>query len=472
MTTKIGLIDVDGHNFPNFALMRLAGWHRAKGGQPRDPDSRTLAEHLFRYIEAINPDYIQIENVEEFMSWGKVDDNGRPVSKDRGCSYIRWVNKVRRYGYNFDHRILNAADFGAYTSRKRFFGIFAKKGLPIVFPEPTHCKNGADGLFGVVPKWKPVREVLDFSDEGKSIFDRKKPLAEKTLERIYAGLIKFVAGGQGSFLVKYNSMSQRGKYLPPSLDDPSPTIATQGRLALASVSFLSKQFSGAPTTRTYLSMVPPEQSPPLTIMRLLLYTMVYGFNTSVESPAATLTTKGRMALIQATFLDMQYGNGTPSSVDTVAGTLTTNPKHHLVTVKQHFLMNPQFASAGGSIDDPSFTLIARMDKRPPCIVTTHTGEVAIEIYETDSPMTVKIKEFMALYSIVDITMRMLRIDELKLITGFPVDYVLIGTQAEQKKFIGNAVEVTVARKLCEALCAELDRNKFRITKYLHSKTVA
>lgn len=28
---KIGLIDVDSHNFPNFALMRLAGWHRAHG---------------------------------------------------------------------------------------------------------------------------------------------------------------------------------------------------------------------------------------------------------------------------------------------------------------------------------------------------------------------------------------------------------------------------------------------------------
>lgn len=28
---KIGLIDVDGHNFPNFALMRLSAWHKAHG---------------------------------------------------------------------------------------------------------------------------------------------------------------------------------------------------------------------------------------------------------------------------------------------------------------------------------------------------------------------------------------------------------------------------------------------------------
>lgn len=72
-----------------------------------------------------------------------------------------------------------------------------------------------------------------------------------------------------------------------------------------------------------------------------------------------------------------------------------------------------------------------------------------------SPMTVKIKEFMALYGIVDIKMRMLNIPELKKIMGFPEDYVLVGTQAEQKKFIGNAVEVTIARRWCEALCAKL-----------------
>ncbi len=41
---------------------------------------------------------------------------------------------------------------------------------------------------------------------------------------------------------------------------------------------------------------------------------------------------------------------------------------------------------------------------------------------------------------------------LKKIMGFPEDYVLVGTQADQKKFIGNAVEVTIARAWCEALC--------------------
>lgn len=455
-----------------WASLECTNFSKAKGGQPRDADSRTLAEHLFRYIEAIDPDYIQIENVEEFMSWGALDENGRPKSKDRGRSYVRWINKVKRYGYNYEYRIMNAADYGAYTSRKRFFGIFAKHGLPVVFPKQTHSRKAEQTLFDNLQQWKPVREVLDLEDEGNSIFDRRKPLAEKTLERIYEGLIKYVAGGRDAFMVKYNSMSTRGKYLPPSLDDPCPTVATQGRLALAKVHFLSKQFSGDPMSKNI-----PVDGPAGTITTVDHHAFVSvhygnGFNKSCDSPAPTLTTRDKMSVVQVHFLDMQYGNGTPASVDSAAGTVTTNPKHHLVTVRRHFLVNPQFNSAGRSVDDPCFTLIARMDKRPPSFVTVEHGTVKVEIYDTDSPMTVKIKQFMQLYNIDDIYMRMLKIPELLLIQGFPEDYVLVGTQADQKKFIGNAVEVTIARKWCEALCAEIELNKSKINNYLQSKLTA
>lgn len=118
-------------------------------------------------------------------------------------------------------------------------------------------------------------------------------------------------------------------------------------------------------------------------------------------------------------------------------------------------MNPQFASKGGSVDKPCFTLIARMDKMPPYLVCTERGEVGIAIYKDDSPMTRKIKEFMAIYRIIDIKMLMLKVSELKKIIGFPENYILVGTQSEQKKFIGNAVEVNMSRVLCESLCQKL-----------------
>lgn len=525
------------------ASLECTNFSKAKGGQPRDADSRTLAEHLFRYIDVINPDYIQIENVEEFMSWGDMDENGKPISMDKGRLYQKWVRNVKKYGYNFEHRILNAADYGAYTTRKRFFGIFAKKGLPIVFPEPTHCKGGRNDMFSKMEKWKPVKDVLDFSDEGTSIF-REKSLAEKTLERIYAGLIKFVAGGKEAFMIKWNSMSRNGKYQAPGIDDPCPVVSTQNRLGVAQVCFLSKQFSGHPESKN-VSVEEPAgaitckdhhafisayyggkdhnssvEVPAATLTtkdRLAFVSAHYGngFNRSINEPSATVTTKDRFSLVSPLlmnyysgggqhgsinepcpavttvpkqrvvapiFIDQQYGNSKPSSAEKPLGCITANPKYNLVkccpwimntnfsnvgssieepaqTVtanrKWHYLMNPQFNSAGGSVDNPCFTLIARMDKMPPYLVATESGQVAIEIYETDSPMTRKIKEFMALYGIVDIKMRMLRIPELKRIMGFPEGYVLVGTQADQKKFIGNAVEVTQARKNTEALCEKL-----------------
>lgn len=475
-----------------WASLECTNFSKAKGGQPRDADSRTLAEHLFRYIEAIDPDYIQIENVEEFMSWGDMDENGKPISKDKGRCYEKWKRNVRKYGYDFDWRILNAANYGAYTTRKRYFGIFAKRGLPIVFPEPTHCKDGKTDMMGRLEKWNAVKEVLDFTDEGDSIFCRKKPLAEKTLERIYAGLIKFVAGGKDAFIVKYNSMNRNGKYQPPSIDEPCPTVATQGRLALAKVSFLSKQYSGHPESKN-ISIEEPAGT--ITCKDHHAFVSAYygnGNNYSVESPAPAILTKDHLALVTPffmnyysgggqlgsvdepcpaittvpkqrivtpVFIDQQFGASSTASIEKPLGAITTNPKYSLVTCKgKSFLMNPQFASAGVSVDSPCFTLIARMDKKPPYFVNTEEG-IGICIKEGDSPMTVKIKQFMILYGLVDIKMRMLRIDELKKIMGFPEDYILIGTQSDQKKFIGNAVEVNMARVLCEAICKELIRKR-------------
>lgn len=395
-----------------WASCECTNYSKAKGGQSRDADSRTLPEHLFRYIEAINPDYIQLENVEEFQSWGDLDSNGHPVSMDRGRLYLRWVNKVRRYGYDYDFRLLNAADFGAYTSRKRYFGIFAKHGLPIAFPEPTHSRHPEPGLFGELKPWKAVKDVLNFEDEGNSIFNREKPLVDATLRRILAGLKKFVTTGDEQFLMKYFSG-----------DDASKCISVQG-------------------------------------------------------PAGTITCKDHHALITAThFIDQQYGHSLPASIEKPAGAITTTPKLNLVTA--HWVMNTNFSNVGSSINSPCQTItanrkmmylmnaqyswpmydinrpcptiIARQDKRPMYAVFTKNGNVVLQDTPTDSDTMKELKAFCRNYGIADIKMRMLRIDEMLLIMGFPKDYKLLGTKNENKKYIGNAVECGMARQLCETL---------------------
>ena len=373
-----------------WASCECTNYSRAKGGQSRDADSRTLPEHLFRYIEAINPDYIPMENVEELMFWGDLDENGHPVSKDKGRLYMRWVDNVKKYGYEYDHRVLNAADYGAYTSRRRYFGIFAKKPLPIAFPEPTHARKPQGGLFGQLKPWRPVREVLCLEDEGESIFTRSKPLCDATLKRIMAGLEKFVVKGDSNFLIKYNSMSQRGKYIPPSIDEPCPTICTQSRLGVVKARFLMKNFSGDDKSKCI----------------------------SIEKPAGTITCKDHHS-----FVTVYNGKGNNVSIDEPAPTVTTKDRLGLVNVAHRYA------------------------------VFTKNGPSYLEISEGDSETMKAMKKFCLENGIADIKMRMLRIDELLPIMGFPKDYALLGTKSENKKYIGNAVECGMARQLCEALYA-------------------
>lgn len=489
-----------------WASLECTNFSKAKGGLARDADSRTLAEHLDRYIIAIDPDSVQIENVEEFMSWGDLNDKGKPISRDKGRLYTKWVSHVRSFGYNFDWRILNSADFGAYTSRKRFFAQFNKPGLPIVWPEQTHAKvtGKGGGLFeNQFKPWNAVKDVLDLEDEGMSIFGRKKSLVEATLDRIYHGLIKFVAGGKDQWLLKYNSKSKTGKHVPPSIEDLAPTVPCQGRLGLMSTEFLTKYYSGRPAGKNITIEGPAGTITTVGNQALVQpkFLMAYygnGYVASINNPCNTLGTVDTFAALNTTFIDQQFGNSKPTSIDTVLGGLTANPKYNPITVnhwvmntnfknvgssidspapivtanrKWHYLMDAQYSRVGNNLDQPCFTLIARMDKTPPYLVDiTQDGDypsfikvigdtVLYEIYEDDSPMMKKIKEFMAHYGLKDIKMRMLKILELQMIMGFPADYVLIGTQAEQKKYIGNAVEVTMAKVLCEAIAFRLHNNR-------------
>jgi DNA (cytosine-5)-methyltransferase 1 len=433
-----------------WASLECTNHSKAKGGVSRDADSRTLADHLFRYIEALNPDLVQIENVVEFKDWGPLkikvvaDKNGNelycpveykksnkkrviacnpvwvPIVELKGSFYNIWVNKLKGYGYNYDSQVLNSANYGAYTARVRYFGQFAKPKIQIAWPIQTHFKLELNprtktkqlSLFEETTAkkyWKPVKEVLDFSDEGESIFNRKKPLVEKTLERVYLGLVKHVAGGKEAFLSSYYGNGDNCS----SINKPSPTVTTKDRIAIVNPCFLYMQYGN-------------------------------GTATNINDPAATVTTNPKHQLVTCNRWVMNTNfNNVGSSIEEPAQTITANRKWH-------YLMNPQYLNTGGSIDKPCFTLIARMDKMPPYLIEVEGGRIAIEIYESDSYYTRKIKEFMALYGIVDIKMRMLRIDELKLIMGFPKDYTLIGTQADQKKFIGNAVEVKMSQALCKA----------------------
>ncbi|MCY4781779.1 hypothetical protein ORI89_19185, partial [Sphingobacterium sp. UT-1RO-CII-1] len=280
----------------------------------------------------------------------------------------------------------------------------AKNGLPIVWPEPSHAKNGTGkiDLFGAdLKKWKAVRDLLDFSDEGESIFGRKKPLVENTLKRIYAGMIKEVAGGKDAFIAQYNS----GKNRFTSIDRPCNTIPTENRFSLIQTSFITKYFSGRPMnkiasvdnplatittsgnqalvnvepfvlTTSYKGVSKSIDEPVPTILASrkhhyvinpIFLTKYYGNDKgseSIDTPLGTITTNDRFSLVQAHWLDKQYsGEHNHQSINQPAGTIMTSDKHSLVTAKG-FIYNPSHGGHTMHIEQPCATIIARQDKAP------------------------------------------------------------------------------------------------------------
>lgn len=540
------LLDAYRKLYPNAKVVLWASlpcphFSKAKGGGRKRSDMRTLGWALCKqynhktrkfyvgdsYIQILNPDFIHIENVEEFATWGPLTKQGKVIKERKGEYFRAWCRYIQRLGYDMDWRKINAADLGGYTKRTRLFGCFAKKGLPIVWPQQTHSKNG--DMY--TNKWKPVKEVLDFEDEGVSIFPspkgRKKYMSLKTYGRVLPGCIKFVPTDtrRGQFLLKYNSTNGKtGKHIPPSIEEPAPVISTQGRIGMVTPVGFTIKYHGnngeGPKTyslddpagalgckdqigkvhvwvdRQYtsggylnsidepLGVIPSVPKANLVTAEHWLESFYTTDNTqlSVEGPCPPITTKPHEALVKACFIDQQYGCSGPHSVEDPVGALPGNPKNNLVQAegfivpqhydngpisldepmqtitanrKHHFLVNPQFASKGGSVLEPCFTLIARMDKAPPHLITLETGHYAIEVYESDPPIVVKLKEFMAANGIIDIKMRMLRIPELKKIQGFPVEYYLYGSQEDQKLFIGNSVHPDVPQHWYEALAYEL-----------------
>lgn len=495
----------------------------AKGGMSRDGDSRTLAEHLIesedlngnireRYIPLLKPDTVFIENVKEFKIWGpleikvmphykeknifhpfcpldiKKDKKTKitsfnptwvPVKESKGADFETWKEKVKAFGYEYEDRILNAADYGAFTSRKRYFAQFAKPHVQISWPEQTHIdrriiSKGKVDTQNLKP-WKAVKEVLNLDKHGNDIFGRTRKngdivnLSDKTYERVFHGLVKFVAGGKENFLIKYNSVNGKtGKYIPPSLEDPCPTVSTHGRLGVGHVQFINKYHDGAPESRNASIDNPAptvRTANGASIVTSEFMTAYHGNGDnchSVEGPSPTIPTHDSVALIQSEqFVMRDFSAVTNQDLNAPSGSITTSPKMNLVSAEQggksYYLINPQYINSGASIDQPCFTLIARTDKAPPYLVMTECGKPAIVVDETDTPYMVKIKEFMALYGIKTIRMRMFDIPELLKIQGFSPDYKMFGTQTDHKRFIGNAVEVTQAEVLFKAV---IEGNQF------------
>jgi DNA (cytosine-5)-methyltransferase 1 len=311
----------------------------ARGGKPASDQKRASPWRIMEWLEKMDVRRLIVENVREFTKWGPLDGNGRPIKTKEGSIFRAFIQAIRFMGYTVDWQILNCANYGDPTTRRRFF-LQAVKGLgKIVWPDQTHMEH-EDNIFGL-PKWRSAREIIDWSLRGESIFHRRWPLASSTLRRIEHGINRFWQPHAEPFLVIL-----RGTGRSRSLDRPLPAVTTSGHHAALIEPFLinnyGQSFSG--------SIDDPLPTVTRNVKAALIEPFITRFhggensekrNHSIDDPLPVIDTSNRYAIVDP-FLVKYYGTGTAESIDIPLGTLTTKEHFGLVEAGGEYSLDIMF----------------------------------------------------------------------------------------------------------------------------------
>lgn len=367
---------------------------RAKGGKPRSNQLRAQPELILTWLDQLFVRRLIVENVPEFVDWGPLDRDGRPIKSRVGDCFKAWVAALEARNYVVSWRIVNCADYGDATTRRRFFLKAVRRGCGrIVWPEPTYAENPQPELFGERKRWRGIRECLDLSDTGKSIFGRKKPLSANTLRRIQVGLRRYCgmefqmdmlgAGGPDNCRIR-------------SVDEPMVTQHAGGNRVALVKPFLVK-------LRNHETVEP------------------------IDAPITTVTCSGAHHALCTPLVLGQQGGAECRPVDEPCPTIATAGAIRVITP---FIFTEQNNNAPRSVDEPVRTLTT-VRKDYVCLPQLEDGRV------------------------VDIRIRMLKPSELAAAHSFPPDYKLTGTRGDIVKQIGNSVPVRTASAMCSTDIDEL-----------------
>lgn len=428
---------------------------QAKGGQPRSRKTRALSWVVLKWtgqlLEADRrngtdtaPRIVSLENVWQILTWGplvakrdrvtgrvlKMDGTVAapgervpvgnqqlvPDKRHAGRTWRQFVAALQALGYAVEWRKLVASDYGAGTSRERLFLLARRDGEPIRWPEPTHGK--APGLQAPVP----AAAAIDFSDLGRSIFDRPRPLAEATMRRIARGVVKHVLqAAEPFFLTEFANAGSGGRTW--SAMDPLRTQCAQVKGG-------------------HFAVVAP------------VLAGVGGRAGQTEprgggDPLHTITAKADTALISA-FLEQACGgyyDGAGQDLRNPAPTICAKGSiQRLVSVE----LSPE--QQAGAERVAAFLVNyygngTALDLREPLdTVTTRDRMALVTVMVRGTP-----------YVVTDIRLRMLRPDELFRAQGFPRDYIIDRTadgrpisNTNAVRMVGNSVSPPPLRALAEA----------------------
>lgn len=490
----------------------------AKGGESRDADSRAMANEMFRYSVETGCKFMIFENVVEFKEWGplikkrdkngkivykkrkavmiphptikekkikKRDENGRivygkkvpvmiPDPAKKGRLFHKWKYKmINQYGFeNYSERILCAADYGAATTRKRLFMIFAKKGWNIEWPEPTHSKEGSEGLFGL-KKWVPCKEFIDLNNHGKSIFGRftksgkHNPLVENTHKRIAYGIKKY---GLDQHIIKYYGTNNAS-----STSDPLHTVRTKDCHALISTDHIYIQnYHNSPAAGDVDSplktIVTKDEKAFITMEKVQFVEkhMSNKYNVSdLNKPLDTILTEPKMALTSVDLIISEFNRPTAvRSLNDPMSTITTWQGKRKINVQFMASSYTRKTPTVRSIEDPLRTITTFQS---PQLVTSELIQFARNHFNQDvvqvlsdvdgNPIGVHIGNGIFL---IDIKMRWLTPRELASCQGFPKDYILIGSKEEQIKGIGNSIPPQFITAIMDSMGEANQHNLFNL----------
>jgi len=371
----------------------------AKGGKPKKQNIRSLAWAVCRWAADVRPAVIALENVAEFKGWGPLDKDGKPIKVKSGQTFLRWKKRLENLGYVVDFRILDASHFGAPTRRRRLFIVARRDGQRISWPRPTHGP-------GLKP-FNTAASCIDWSLPCPSIFERKKPLSEKTLWRIAQGIKRFVIENPKPFIVKFqqNSIGQTlaqpldtvmagaprfGLVAPslvqtgygeregqaartPEITKPLGTVVAGGQKHAAVAAFLSRAFGEAPGKWKGAGSADIEQPMPTVTTQdhnnLAAVTLATFRGTSGQKPAAdvsepmpTVSAGGTHVAEVYAFLIKYYGTDQKPELSEPLGTVTAKDRFGLVTVEG---VDYQIVDIGMRMLEPHELLAAQFGRFAP-----------------------------------------------------------------------------------------------------------
>lgn len=333
---------------------------RAKGGKPVDKNIRGLAWVAIKWAYTVRPKVLMLENVPEIQTWGPLGKDGKPIKERAGETFMGFIlaltggiptwhpayqemcdalsieptsemaQKLQKgLGYKVQHRTLKSCDYGAPTTRTRFYLIARCDGRPIVWAEPTHAPKDSEAVKqGLKLPYHTAAECIDWSIPAQSIFERKKPLAENTMRRIARGIQKFVIDNPEPFIVTVNHSGEgfRGQ----STDEPLGTITAKNGYGV--------------------------------VMPTIMCNNTNNVGASVETPLPTVTTGNRNYLVAPSIVPIGYGEREGQAprvnkVDEPLGTVVSSGKHYLVapTLIQYHSETAKDEVRGQELTEPLMT---------------------------------------------------------------------------------------------------------------------